>query len=81
MCLVQEGVGKEVNIEREITMVGPEEALGYGVGMLLTAATANGCLLGAAAIGERGKSAQDLGRAAARELQEDIQAGGCVDRW
>jgi len=40
-----------------------------------------GCLLGAAAPGRRGVSAEQIGSQAAQELLEDLKHGGCVDRW
>lgn len=47
----------------------------------MVAETSGGCLLGAAAVGEKGKPAQDVGAAAAQELVSDVHAGGCVDQW
>ena len=56
--------------------------MGDGCGLLLTASSADGrCIMGAAGLGERGRSAEDVGQSAAQELVEDLQSGGCVDRW
>lgn len=71
----------EVDIRVELTDEAPADAFGDGTGILAVARTSTGCLLGAAAVGERGKQAQQVGAAAAAELVEDIQSGGCVDRW
>ena len=37
--------------------------------------------MGAAGLGERGKPAEAVGDGAAEELVQDLQTGGCVDRW
>ena len=58
-----------------------ERAVGNGAGILLTAATSTGCLLGAAVPQERGRHPEELGQQAAKELLEDLQTGACVDRW
>jgi RNA 3'-terminal phosphate cyclase (ATP) len=78
---IMQSLGRDVDIRTEFTEETEESAFGDGVGMLLVATTSEGCVLGAAAIGERGKSSEQLGEAAAQELVEDIYAGGCVDRW
>ena len=56
-------------------------AFGEGAGILIRATTESGCLLGAAAPGQRGVSSEEIGARAATELLEDLQHGGCVDRW
>ena len=65
----------------ELTDVPPAAAFGDGTGMLAAAQTSTGCVLGVAAVGERGKQAQHIGAEAAQKLIEDIRAGGCVDQW
>jgi RNA 3'-terminal phosphate cyclase (ATP) len=70
-----------VDISVALTDEVPAAAFGDGTGMLALARTSGGCLQGAAAVGERGKPAQQVGAEAAAQLLEDIAAGGCVDRW
>ena len=56
-------------------------AFGEGAGILIKATTESGCLLGAAVPGQRGVPSEEIGARAATELLEDLQHGGCVDRW
>ena len=56
-----------------------DSALGDGCGITLVAETDTGCLLGASALGERGKRAEDVGREAAVELAAAVKSGACVD--
>lgn len=58
-----------------------ERAVGAGAGILLIAVTSNRHRLGAAAVAERGRSAEEIGQQTATELLEDLQTGACVDRW
>ncbi len=80
-ALILQNLGRDIEISTEFTEETEQSAFGDGVGMLLIATTSEGCLLGAAAIGERGTSSEQLGKAAAQELIDDIYAGGCVDCW
>lgn len=50
-----------------------------GTAITLWAGYENG-LLGASALGEKGKRAEDVGREAAEELLKEINSGACVDR-
>jgi RNA 3'-terminal phosphate cyclase (ATP) len=56
-----------------------DSAFGDGCGITLVAETDTGCLLGASALGERGKRAEDVGREAATELAAVLKGGACVD--
>ena len=56
-------------------------AFGDGVGFLIVAKTASGCLLGGGMPGKKGVSAEEIGCMAAEQLVEDLDHGGCVDRW
>ncbi len=58
-----------------------ERAVGAGAGMLVTAVTSHGHILGTSVPAERGRPAQDIGQQAASELLEDLHTGACVDRW
>ena len=56
-----------------------DTAFGDGCGITLVAETDTGCLLGASALGERGKRAEEVGRGAALELGAALKSGACVD--
>ena len=58
-----------------------ERAVGNGAGILLTAVTSTGCILGASVPQERGRHPEEIGQQAAEELVDDLQTGACVDRW
>ncbi len=56
-----------------------EETLSPGSVIALWAKTTN-CILGADALGERGKPAEDIGKVCARKLLAEIDAKACVDQ-
>ena len=68
-------------ISTQLTDEPPAAAFGDGTGLLAVARTSTGCVLGGAAVGERGRQAQQVGAQAAESLVRDIRAGGCVDQW
>lgn len=76
-----QNLGPDVDITTEVTEETEESAFGDGAGMLMVAKTTEGCLLGASALAERGKTSEELGEGAAKALLEDIYAGGAVDCW
>ncbi|MBI4020947.1 MAG: RNA 3'-terminal phosphate cyclase [Candidatus Aenigmarchaeota archaeon] len=55
------------------------EADNPGSGIVLWAGTGGGAIVGADALGERGKPAQDVGSEAALSLLRTITSGACVD--
>ena len=55
--------------------------MGNGAGILLTAVTSAGRILGASVSQERGRQPEEIGQQAAEELVEDLQTEACVDRW
>ncbi|VVC72195.1 RNA 3'-terminal phosphate cyclase [uncultured archaeon] len=57
-----------------------EPSLSIGSSITLWAELSSGAVLGASAMGERGKPAEEVGRAAARELSKSIESGACVDK-
>ncbi|KAG8982165.1 hypothetical protein FRC05_000307 [Tulasnella sp. 425] len=78
--LQQAGYGhRMVDIDEETEP--PHAAAGSGSGIILWAETDRGCILSGSAIGERGVKADETGRAAARELIENLGHGGCVDEY
>ncbi|CAL8469495.1 g9036 [Coccomyxa elongata] len=79
--VLRQNLGPDVNITTEVTEETEESAFGDGAGMLMVATTTEGCLLGASALAERGKTSDELGEGAAKALLEDIYAGGAVDCW
>jgi len=54
--------------------------LGPGSGILLYAETSSGSIIGADAIGDKGKPAEKVGSEAAERLMEEVKAGVPVDR-
>ena len=58
-----------------------ERAFGDGCGMSIVAKTSTGCVFGAAAVGERGVTAETLGQRAADEMMDVLESGACVDDW
>ncbi len=56
------------------------EAACPGSGIVLWASDGN-IVLGADALGERGKSAEAVGEEAAKKLQKQIDSGACLDEW
>lgn len=54
--------------------------LGPGSGVTLYAVSSDGCILGADALGERGKPSEKVGEEAAAKLVEEIQSQMCLDR-
>jgi RNA 3'-terminal phosphate cyclase (ATP) len=58
-----------------------ERVEGHGSGIVLWAKTEGGCILGGSAVGKKGLAATAVGEAAARELLENLDHGGCVDEF
>lgn len=66
---------------KEVVHEPKERAVGAGSGILVTAVTSTGLLLGRGVPAERGRPAQDIGEQAASELLGDLHSGACVDEW
>lgn len=47
----------------------------------LVANTSTGCKIAGSGLGERNKSAKQIGEEAAQELINNVKAGGCVDEY
>ena len=76
--------GFRVPIFEEIehyTQTSEPKAFGEGTGILVVAKSELGCLLGGSALGKKGTPAEQIGINAAQELVEDLNCGGCLDRW
>lgn len=65
----------DVEVDREVL-----SGLCPGSGITLYAASSEGCILGADALGEKGKPAERVGEEAAAKLVEEIQSQMCLDR-
>ena len=66
----------------EIDVVKERNVVGSGLGILVTATTTTGCRLAGSALGHpKTMTAQQAGVAAAQELLQSLQDGGCVDEW
>jgi RNA 3'-terminal phosphate cyclase (ATP) len=72
-------LGEEPHITIEAYEPGRDPHLGPGSGITLWAVFEN-TIMGADALGERGKRAEIVGREAAEKLVEDIRTGAAVDR-
>ena len=77
--LEEAGYG-DVSVEREWYGPGEDPHLGPGSGVVLYAETTSGAVLGADALGERGKPAEVVGREAAEKLLKELISGMPVDR-
>ncbi|MBS1263238.1 MAG: RNA 3'-terminal phosphate cyclase [Methanonatronarchaeales archaeon] len=70
--------GLDVDVEIEVVRDAPAESTGTGITLW---ASYDGTVLGGSAIGERGKPAEDVGVEAARELLDEVERAGTVDRY
>jgi RNA 3'-phosphate cyclase len=71
-----------LNVFVELETYRPESDphIAPGSGIILYAGEEAGTILGADAVGERGKPAEEVGRNAAKQLAEEIKSGAPVDR-
>ena len=66
----------------ETDIVTEQNAIGNGLGILVTATTTTGLRLAGSALGHpKTMTAQQAGVAAAQELLQTLRDGGCVDEW
>jgi len=54
--------------------------LGSGSGIVLCARSEDSAILGGDSLGERGRPAEEVGKAAAQRLVEEVESGGFLDR-
>src|SRR5256712_7256300 len=66
------------SIDVEVANYGRQ--LGPGSGIVLSAETQNGNILGSDALGERGRPAEEVGSTAGRILVEEVESGAVLDR-
>jgi len=78
--LVRRELGVEPRIELEWYEPGRDPHMGPGSGITLWAVF-DSSIMGADALGERGKRAEIVGREAAAKLVEDVRTGAAVDRY
>jgi RNA 3'-phosphate cyclase len=64
----------------DIEVVEDRRQLGPGSGIVLSAETQSGNLLGSDALGERGRPAEEVGAIAGRILVEELESGAALDR-
>jgi RNA 3'-terminal phosphate cyclase (ATP) len=64
----------------DLEVVNDRRQLGPGSGIVLSAETQNGNILGSDALGERGRPAEEVGSVAGRILVEEIESGAILDR-
>ena len=71
---------RDVEIAVESYPPGRDPHLGPGSGIVLWAETSTGTVIGADALGERGKPAEKVGEEAAAKLLEELRLGAAVDK-
>jgi RNA 3'-terminal phosphate cyclase (ATP) len=64
----------------DIEVTDDRRQMGPGSGIVLSAETQNGNILGSDALGERGRPAEEVGSIAGKILVEEGQSGACLDR-
>ncbi|KAH7099530.1 RNA 3'-terminal phosphate cyclase [Auriculariales sp. MPI-PUGE-AT-0066] len=74
-------VGYDVPIEIQAVREDDRAAFGCGSGIILWAETESGCVITGAALGRRGRSAEDVAREAVDELGTNLAHGGCLDEY
>lgn len=77
--ILEEAGYEDVSVEREWYSPSEDPHLGPGSGVVLYAETTSGAVLGADALGERGKPAEVVGREAAEKLLKELISGMPVD--
>ena len=78
--LLRDAGFKDIQVETEWYPPEKDPHLGPGSGITLCALTSTDSILGADAIGERGKPAEKVGEEAASKLLEDLKTGMALDR-
>ena len=81
MMIYMQGWPQDAELHKEVVHEPRERAVGTGSGILVTAVTSTGLVLGRGVPAERGRQAQDVGEQAASELLGDLHSGACVDDW
>ncbi|MEM2226804.1 MAG: RNA 3'-terminal phosphate cyclase [Candidatus Bathyarchaeia archaeon] len=79
-ALLRRAIHSPISIDLEWDPHGPDRGLGPGSGITLYAKTSSGAIIGADALGERGRPAEEVGREAASKLLKEISSGKPVDR-
>ena len=64
----------------DVEVVDDGRQLSPGSGIVLSAETRNGHILGSDALGERGRPAEEVGSTAGRILAEEVESGAMLDR-
>jgi RNA 3'-terminal phosphate cyclase (ATP) len=64
----------------DIEIIDDTRQLGPGSGIVLSAETQNGTILGSDGLGERGRPAEEVGTTAGRILVEEVESGAMLDR-
>jgi len=64
----------------DVEVVDDRRQLSPGSGIVLSAETQNGNILGSDALGERGRPAEEVGSTAGRILVEEVESGAMLDR-
>ncbi len=78
--LRKQGINVPINIDIETYPPHRDPHLGPGSGIVLWAISDKGEIIGADAVGEKGKPAEQVGQEAAMKLVEDLRTGKAFDR-
>ncbi|XP_042211371.1 RNA 3'-terminal phosphate cyclase-like [Homarus americanus] len=79
--LLLEKLPKNVEIYIDRIKEHAERGMGNGSGIVLWAETTTGCVLGGAALGKRGRGAEEDGLTAANEILHSVERRACVDKY
>jgi len=72
---------KDVKIELQNLLETPAKAFGSGLGIVIVAESDTGCKFAGTALGEYGKTADEIGSIAAKSLITSLEHGGCMDEY
>ncbi|GAX15704.1 RNA 3'-terminal phosphate cyclase [Fistulifera solaris] len=67
--------------QMEAMVVKESNAVGNGLGLMITAETTTGCFFGGSALCAPKNDARSVARGAAQELIASLEGGACVDLW
>jgi RNA 3'-terminal phosphate cyclase (ATP) len=67
--------------QMEDMVVKENNAVGNGLGLIITAETTTGCFFGGSALCAPKNDARSVAKSAAQELITSLEGGACVDKW
>ncbi|GAX15739.1 RNA 3'-terminal phosphate cyclase [Fistulifera solaris] len=78
--LFQSSLGLKME-QMEAVVVKENNAVGNGLGLMITAETTTGCFFGGSALCAPKNDARSVARDSAQELIASLEGGACVDQW